>query len=173
MQSAIFGPSFWLNIHITSFNYPVNPSEKNKQDYRQWLLSIGNILPCRFCRENFAKNLAAANFSENVFESRNTFSRFCYDLHDAVNRMLNKTSPPFDEIRDRYESFRARCMTEKEKKNMLGTQHELGCVRPSHSGKRGRCTINIVPHNSSTPTFNIDSNCCPTAADEQCKLTWG
>lgn len=166
MQSAIFGPAFWLTIHITSFNYPTNPSEQNKQDYCTWLLSIKNILPCKFCRENFHKNLQAANFSWKVMASRETFSRFCYDLHDAVNRMLNKTSPPFEEIRDRYESFRARCLSEEEKQRMLGVQDELGCVRPMHSGSKGRCTISIVPHDSSIPTFNIDGTCCPQSDKE-------
>ena len=162
MQSAIFGPAFWLTIHITSFNYPVNPSKQNKKDYYNWLMTIGNILPCKFCRDNFPKNLKAAKFSWKVMDSRDTFSRFCYDLHDAVNCMLNKSSPPFEEIRDRYESFRARCLSEKEKQKMLAVQNELGCVRPTHSGAKGRCTISIVPHNSLVPTFNIDENCCPS-----------
>ena len=113
MQTAIWGPATWLMIHACAFNYPVEPTPEDKSNYSRWLYSLGSVLPCRYCRENFAGNLRAAGMSAGVFESRATFSRFCYNLHDQVNVMLMKEkSPPFEVIRDRYEAFRARCLSD-------------------------------------------------------------
>lgn len=152
MQSAIFGPAFWMTIHITSFNYPVHPTETDKTNYATWLWSIGNVLPCRYCRENFPKNMQSANFTmEESMKDRDSFSRFCYNLHDCVNKMLNKTSPPFSEVREHYENFRARCMSEAQKKHLLKVSKELGCIRPEHNGKRGKCEIRIIPQEDQTP----------------------
>lgn len=163
MQSAIFGPAFWMTIHITSFNYPVNPTEEDKQNYATWLLSIGKILPCRYCRENFAQNMKTAGFSYESMNSRDSFSRFCYNLHDAVNIMLHKTSPPFEEIRDRYEALRAKCLTEKQKEEFSKKKQEMGCIRPVHKGQRGKCVISIVPinENKNKDNFTIHSKCMP------------
>ena len=43
-------------------------------------------------------------------KSRYTFSKYVYNLHEVVNTMLNKKSNlSYDEVRERYENFRARC----------------------------------------------------------------
>ena len=42
--------------------------------------------------------------------SRDTFSRYVYDLHEMINGMLGKKSGlGYEEIRERYEHFRSRC----------------------------------------------------------------
>lgn len=161
MQSAIFGPAYWMSIHITSFNYPVTPSLEDKKNYKNWLLSIGNVLPCRYCRENFTKNLESAGFNDSCMNNRDSFSRFCYNLHDCVNNMLGKSSPSFETIRDKYEVLRAKCLTDEQKEELSKSNKELGCIRPLHKGERGKCVITIVPQNSEVENFNIDKKCMP------------
>lgn len=162
MQSAIFGPAFWMTIHITSFNYPVNPTAEDKHNYSNWLWSIGNILPCMYCRENFPKNMEAAHFHEKSLESRDSFSRFCYELHCVVNTMLNKTSPTYEEVRDRYELFRSRCLSPEQQQELQQSQKELGCIRPLHDGERGKCFIQIIPHDDdSSNNLIVHSKCLP------------
>jgi hypothetical protein len=159
MQSAIFGPAFWFTIHITSFNYPVNPSEVDKKNYDEWLRSIGKILPCSYCREKFQSNLELAHYTKKSLESRDSFSRFCYKLHCIVNNMLGKSSPTFKEVRCKYEMFRAKCLTKEEKNSM---QHTEGCVRPYHNGERGKCLIKIVPSKQECgENIHVHTNCKP------------
>ena len=161
MQSAVSGPPMWMGIHLIAFNYPVAPSEADKQHYKEWLWSVGHVLPCRYCRENFAKNMASANFNDDVMQSRATFSRFCYDLHDNVNCMLGKTSPPYEDIREMYELMRARCMTDSEKQASARSSKELGCIRPSHTGSRGKCVLQIVPYDTDCQGLSVDRACQP------------
>lgn len=159
MQSAIFGPMFWAQIHLVSFNYPVKPTKADKTAYRQWLLSLGKVLPCRYCRENFAKNLRSARFSESCFASRHAFSHFCYRLHDAVNRMLGKTSPTFEQVRHYYENCRASCLSPAQR-DALAQRGEPGCIRPLHSGARGKAVIRVVPFDTRTPPMAMSHHCC-------------
>ena len=165
IQTAIFGPVFWAAIHMVSFNYPVHPTAQQKQDYKDWLLATGNVLPCKYCRDNFTKNIEAAGLHcSDVFASRATFSRFCYDLHAEVNRMLGKPTPmSFEAVRDMYEGFRSRCLTSAQKRRLEEEKKELGCVAPAHDGTKGKCVISIIPR--STPchsSFQVSEKCKPT-----------
>ena len=56
MLTNVWGPALWHVLHTISFNYPKKPTEKQKRDYKRFLLSLEKVLPCRYCRENFKKN---------------------------------------------------------------------------------------------------------------------
>ncbi len=159
MQTAIFGPLFWGAIHMVSFNYPVHPTDEQKKAYHDWLMATGNVLPCRYCRDNFKENVRCASMSDD-YESRDTFSRFCYRLHQKVNEMLKKkTNPSFEEVRDMYEGFRSRCLTSEQKASLEHENKELGCVIPKHDGTKGKCVIAVVPRDTITETFRVDEKC--------------
>ena len=162
IQTAIFGPVFWAAIHMVSFNYPVKPTPEQKQHYKEWIMATGNVLPCRYCRDNFSNNVQKAQ-RPGDFDSRDAFSRFCYRLHSEVNRMLSKdTSMTFEHVRDMYEGFRSRCLTEQQKRALEAEKKELGCVAPAHDGTKGKCVISIVPRNAPTSTsFQVSKQCRP------------
>ena len=47
MLTTVWGPSLWHFLHTMSFNYPVEPSPEQKKQYREFILSLENILPCK------------------------------------------------------------------------------------------------------------------------------
>ena len=57
MLTYVWGPSLWHSLHTVSFNYPVKPTLKDKKNYRKFILNLKHILPCKYCRMNFRKNL--------------------------------------------------------------------------------------------------------------------
>lgn len=118
MLTAIWGPGVWHFLHTMSFNYPVHPTNKDKINYKNFILSLKNVLPCGKCRENLKKNFLKLPISMKDMKSRHTFSLYVYNLHEVVNKMLNKKSGlTFEKVRERYENFRARCIlpsTDKE-----------------------------------------------------------
>ncbi len=155
MQTSVFGPIAWTFLHTISFNYPIHPSDKDKQDYKQYILSLGKVLPCKYCRDNFAKNLAMTNFNDKVFDNRETLSRFIYELHNNVNKMLGKPiNLTYEQVRDRYEFLRARCVNDVP----LLPKYEKGCSEPLY-GTKIKSVIDIVPRDSSTESFKIDKKC--------------
>ena len=160
MQTAIFGPLFWSAIHMVSFNYPVNPTCEQKEAYRNWLISTGKVLPCRYCRDNFITNYENASCGGDDYASRDSFSRFCFRLHQEVNRMLKKDSHvTFEEVRDIYEGFRSRCLSERQKQQLQKENKELGCIIPMHGGTKGKCVISVVPREAPIETFSVAEKC--------------
>ena len=152
--TSIWGPSLWHSLHSISFNYPVNPTAQNKKDYRDFVLNLQNVLPCGKCRENLKKNFKTLPFTMDKMKNRETFSRYIYDLHEVVNAMLGKKSGlSYDDVRERYEHFRARCLSDT-----VIMKTENGCVEPLY-GIKSKCVLKIVPHDEKCETLKVDEKC--------------
>jgi hypothetical protein len=171
MLTAVWGPSAWHFLHTISFNYPVNPTENEKKNYMDYILSLQYVLPCGKCRKNFKNNLKKLPINMEKMENRTTFSKYIYDLHEVINDMLHKKSNlTFEEVRERYEHFRARCVkrnkTEKrvrfsKRVSILGNKQqktEKGCIVPLY-GEKSKCVLQIVPQDTKCDTFQIDDKC--------------
>ena len=104
-------------------------------------------------------------------KNRESFSRYIYDLHELVNKMLNKKSNlAYCDVRERFEHFRSRCSEEKPKlfdfsrlnknktKKGKGKGKEKGCTEPLY-GKKSKCIIKIVPQDEKVETFQMDKKC--------------
>ena len=166
-MTTVWGPAFWFSIHTMSFNYPVKPTIKDKKHYRDYIYSLRFILPCKYCRINLTNNLRKKPLSMCHMKNRETFSRYIYELHEIINKMLNKKSNlTYSDVRERYEHFRSRCTEEKPrifnfKKNKTLRKKELGCTEPLY-GKKSKCIINIVPQENKKETFQMDKECIKT-----------
>lgn len=159
MLTSVWGPSMWHSLHTISFNYPVNPTNEEKDNYFKFFLSLKNILPCKYCRLNYVKNLKAVPLTMKTMTNRNTLSMWLYKLHEEINRMLGKKSNlTYEDVKLRYEMFRSRCLAKPKKKKTLKKKIESGCVQPLY-GKKSKCVINIVPKDTKCKTFNIHKQC--------------
>jgi hypothetical protein len=165
MLTMVWGPSMWHYLHTMSFNYPVYPTCDDKKNYRDFILNLQNVLPCGKCRKNLKKNFKRLPLTMEQMESRETFSRYIYELHEVINKMLRKKSGlTYDMVRDRYEHFRSRCTKSyKELKKRRRTvkkknKKEDGCTEPLY-GEKSKCVIKIVPQSSKIETFQMDKKC--------------
>ena len=170
MLTYVWGPPLWHALHTISFNYPVDPTEKEKREYRKWFLGLKHVLPCRYCRENLTKNMKALPLTMERMKNRGTFSKYVYELHEHINTMLGKKSGlSYGDVRERYEHFRARCFQGQEvpkhsasisstNKTRKKTKKEKGCTTPLY-GKKSKCVMSIVPLNTKCETFTIDKAC--------------
>lgn len=167
MVTKIWGPIVWTALHTISFNYPVNPTVEDKKNYKDFIYSLRHVLPCKYCRINLTKNLKQKPLSMCHMKNRDTFSRYIYELHELVNKMLDKKSGlSYCDIRERYEHFRSRCTEESPKIfNFVRTntksktrKKEKGCTEPLY-GKKSKCVINIVPQENKSETFKMDKKC--------------
>jgi len=166
MLTSVWGPGLWHYLHVISFNYPNEPTNLQKIKYKQILLNLQYTLPCKYCRINLKNNFKKFPLTNSIFENRNSFSRYIYNLHELINKMLGKKSNlTYCEVRDRYEQFRSRCVIEnpkifkyKENFNKTKSKKEKGCTEPLY-GKKSKCIINIVPQEKKCKTFNIDKKC--------------
>lgn len=168
MLTTVWGPALWHYLHTMSFNYPVNPSNEDKKHYKDFVYSLRYVLPCKYCRMNLTNNLKQKPLKMCHMKDRYTFSKYIYELHEIVNKMLHKTSNlSYCDVRERYEHFRSRCTEEKpklftfKKTTFTHKKKEKGCTEPLY-GKKSKCVINIVPQEVKTNTFNMDKKCIKT-----------
>ena len=172
MLTTVWGPSMWHYLHTMSFNYPVSPTKEDKKNYKNFILNLRNVLPCKYCRQNLRNNLKAHPLKPCHMRNRETFSRFVYKLHETVNKMLGKKSGlSYCDVRERYEHFRSRCVTEKPKIfNFKKTRKrkEKGCTEPLY-GQKAKCVIKIVPQKEKCKTLTIDKKCIKSKIDENKK----
>ena len=167
MLTSVWGPSLWHSLHAISFNYPIKPTKEEKKHYFSFFKGLRHVLPCKYCRDNYAKNIKSVPLTMKTMKNRASLSKWLYLLHEEINTMLGKKSGlSYDDVRNRYEMFRARCIDEKtgnnkrvkkkskKKKRVL----EKGCTTPYY-GKKSRCVINIVPKSKKCKSFKIDKQC--------------
>lgn len=156
----IWGKLLWNFLHIISFNYPNEPTEQDKDNYNNFILSLQYVLPCKACRENLKKNLELVGYGRECLENRKAFSMFIYRLHNCVNKMLGKECPiTYEEVRDRYEAFRARCV-DGVPTILKNTNIEKGCLDPL-IGIKSKTVIQVVPLEAKKEAFKVDPRCIP------------
>ena len=168
--TKIWGAAAWHLIHTISFNYPINPTKEEKKNYRDFIISLKNVLPCKYCRINLKKNFEEMPLTMEHMKNRESFSRYVYNLHELINKMLGKKSNlSYCDVRERYEHFRSRCTedmkpklfkfnkTMKRKLNK-SSEKEKGCTEPLY-GKKSKCVIKIVPEEKKEETFQVDEKC--------------
>ena len=160
MLTAVWGPGMWHYMHTMSFNYPVKPTNDDKHHYKDFMINLKNVLPCGKCRANLRKNFKRLPLTMKHMQSRETFSKYVYELHELVNKMLGKSSGlSYADVRERYEHFRARCAQPiKAKTCKRGKKLENGCTEPLY-GEKAKCVLKIVPHDEKCETLQIDSKC--------------
>jgi len=170
MLTSVWGPSLWHYLHTMSFNYPVKPTRDDKKHYKQFIMNLRNVLPCKYCRLNLRKNLKDLPLKAKDLKNRHNFSLWMFKLHEHINKMLGKKSGlTFKQVRERYEHFRSRCTIDVDKKTKMikikpiknktrKKKKEKGCVEPLY-GKKSKCVIKIVPKDKKVPTFQMDEKC--------------
>ena len=152
MLTSVWGPSMWHYLHIMSFNYPLKPSKEDKKHYRDFVLNLQYVLPCKYCRINLQNNFKTLPLTMKDMENRETFSKYIYNLHELINKMLHKKSNlSYTDVRDRYEHFRSRCNNASK----IVKKEEKGCTDPLN-GKKSKCIIKIVPQEVKGETFQMN-----------------
>lgn len=159
MMTSVWGPPMWHVLHTISFNYPIKPTNEQKKFYYNFYSNLKNILPCKYCRDNLANNTIKLPLNMEVFKNRNTLSKYVYELHELINTMLGKSSGlSYDDVRDRYEHFRSRCLENPTKINKKETNIEKGCTEPLY-GLKSKCVLNIIPKDNRISSFKMDPKC--------------
>jgi len=167
MLTNVWGPAMWHYLHTMSFNYPVNPTHQDKIHYKDFVYNLQYVLPCKYCRMNLTNNFKKKPLQMCDMKNRETFSKYIYELHETINKMLNKKSNlTYCDVRERYEHFRSRCTDEKPKvftfkRTKTSKRKEKGCTEPLY-GKKSKCIINIVPQEDRSATFKMDKKCIKT-----------
>ena len=87
MDQDIWGRCTWVLIHSIAVNYPTYPSPLEKENTKNFFLSLGDVLPCRYCRIHYKNNLKVLPIQ---LDSKMDLVNWTIDLHNMVNESLGK-----------------------------------------------------------------------------------
>jgi hypothetical protein len=120
--TKIWGPGAWEFLHSVTFGYPVSPTDKEKQNYKDFFMGVGDILPCGHCRDSYKIFITENDtlIDDNVLNSRDGLTEWLYQIHEKVNNKLDdKYNLTYEDVQKKYESYRAKCV-----------KQEKGCITP-------------------------------------------
>lgn len=143
MMVKAWGPPGWLFLHTIAQNYPQEPTRKQKKEYQQFFRLIGSVLPCRYCRDSYKQFIKepSTRLNATVMKSRQTITKWLYDIHNKVNKKLDvKEIPTFEEITAKYESLRSKCTKSPD---IIERVVKKGCTDPL-KGHRKKCIISFI-----------------------------
>jgi hypothetical protein len=146
-QTRIWGPPAWFFLHTISLNY----TPKRKHGHFKFFKSLGKVLPCGTCRDNYNKIISKGPLKLNmdILASRETLSMWLFKVHNKVQNdiyiktdkkkdipMFSNKNKDFMKAMKTYESFRAQCNKK--------SKQSYGCTKPIDGSKKC-CKLTIIP----------------------------
>lgn len=125
LMTKVWGGPSWIFNHSVTFGYPLEPTDNQKANYKNYFTFLGDVLPCRYCRESYQKLISSGDteLTDSVLENRHTLTKWLWKVHNAVNEALEVDyGMSYEDVVAKYESFRAKC-----DKNVSGVK---GCITP-------------------------------------------
>jgi hypothetical protein len=87
ISPLVWGKEGWRFIHYVALAYPDNPTKEDRKNYRKFLNSLENVLPCPACAYNFKKKMELHPPNLN---STKEFFQWTVDMHNFVNEENGK-----------------------------------------------------------------------------------
>lgn len=88
-MSDVWGPSAWRLMHTIAQHYPESADTSTQDAMRTFLSSLQDLLPCTECKQHLRSYLQANPMTDAV-QTRSGVQGYLVDLHNDVNRRLNK-----------------------------------------------------------------------------------
>jgi hypothetical protein len=103
MDPNIWGPNLWFFIHTIALNFPNNPSYQEIRYYEDFFNNLKYIIPCDKCKLHYTQRLEYNPIIKHLKNS-DTLFRYTIDLHNDVNKSLNKKIYSYEEVIKIYKS---------------------------------------------------------------------
>ena len=101
MNPKFWGPHGWIFLHSVTMNYPKNPSNDDKQLYRNFFSSLTRVLPCEKCAYHYKQHIKDDPI-EPALESRDKLVRWLIKIHNKVNADLGKPHYSYEQVIEEY-----------------------------------------------------------------------
>lgn len=101
MNPEIWGSTLWKYLHLLSISYIDNLSKKEKDSYKLFLISLGKTLPCNICSKHYLEYMNDKTI-DKCLQNKISFIKTIWDLHNQVNKRLNKPQYPFKKFLNDY-----------------------------------------------------------------------
>lgn len=104
MNQNIWGSTLWFSLHTITMNYPNNPTFIEQKDYKNFFISLENVIPCKVCRKNYQRHLKEHPIDSHL-GNRKELVYWLIDIHNMVNAEIGKKIISYDKVIDKYEKI--------------------------------------------------------------------
>ena len=104
MDPNIWGPQLWFSLHIITLNYPNNPSDIEKNNFKNFFESLIYVIPCNYCRHNFKIHMKKLPI-EHALNNKNSLVKWLFNIHNLTNQHLNKKIFTHQEFISKYRTL--------------------------------------------------------------------
>jgi len=99
LKPEFWGPHAWFLLENIALSYPMEPSSKDKKTFKNFFISLKNILPCESCRDHYKESLEKIPLTSQMLESRDTLFGWVVGIHNRIRKAQNKKLvTPFETI---------------------------------------------------------------------------
>jgi hypothetical protein len=102
MNQNIWGPHLWFSLHTISFNYPLNPTQEERNNFKNFFLNLQEVIPCSICKKNYIRHLKEHPI-DNFLNNKKSLVYWVIDMHNMVNGEIGKKILPYDLVIKKYE----------------------------------------------------------------------
>lgn len=96
----MWGPLYWEFLHAFSIMYPKKPTDLDKKNAKKLIESFSDIIPCSSCKDHFIEKAKSISF-----ESRKQMFEDLVEIHNSVNKRLNKKIFPLEKAYKKYNRY--------------------------------------------------------------------
>lgn len=101
LDPRVWGTGKWVAEHLNSFTYPKNPTLEEKLKMKKYLDCYDISLPCGSCSVNWKKHISKYDLNK-VVQSKTSLIKFWVDIHNDVNKSLNKKTYTYNQVMAMY-----------------------------------------------------------------------
>ena len=101
LKPTIWGPHGWKFLHFVSLGYPDNPTDTDKNYYKNFYYSLQYVLPCEKCAMNYKNNILEYPI-DNHLSNRDSLVRWVIDIHNKVNKETGQKELEYEEAISLY-----------------------------------------------------------------------
>lgn len=102
MNQNIWGSHLWFSLHTITFNYPLEPTTNDKEEYKQFFINLQNVIPCSVCKKNYKRHINEHPI-DNFLNNRKDLVYWLIDMHNMVNGEIGKKILSYDIVIKKYE----------------------------------------------------------------------
>lgn len=99
---AVFGPRIWSLVHTMAATYPIVPTFYEKEQMKFLLKGFPALLPCQVCKNSIQEWMVYNANLDLIVQNRQTLSEFFFNMHNFVNKKLNKPIQNWGKIKKNY-----------------------------------------------------------------------
>lgn len=102
IDPQIWGPHAWFLMYSVAMTYPHCPKEEDKKNTKLFYSSLGGVLPCIACRNNFKKHIRVYPLTSNALSNRVNLINWVININNEVNKLIGAPPITYEDTVDKY-----------------------------------------------------------------------